>query len=89
MVCSETDLLLRYRIAAALVANILFDSALITELSSAEDVLPARYSNEMAALNEREADPFLDGEYKIILQLVGVMQVRQSLLYAVNRCILG
>lgn len=80
-------------IAAALVANILLSPQSVAELTSA----PANSASgageltwESHAWDGREAEPYLAGEYKMTLQLVGVMQygraAKQLADVAIDRC---
>lgn len=54
-------------------ANILFNGAVVDELTLADDVASDSAAQKLS-WDGRETDPYLDGEYKIVLQLVGVLQ---------------
>lgn len=67
------DLFLVCRVAAALVSNILFNHVAVYDLSAS---FVGERDNDSVSLSwdGRESDPYLAGEYKAVLQLVGVLQ---------------
>ena len=62
------------RVSAMLVANILQKHPLL------DDVVMEGGSRNGAVWDGRTSDPYLNGEYMVILQLVGVMNVRSIFL---------
>ena len=61
-----------FRVAAALVSNILFGHHTLFDMNSSVNDLEG---GSGGAWDGRESEPYLHGEYKLVLQLVAVLQV--------------
>ncbi|KAM0753591.1 hypothetical protein T439DRAFT_322487 [Meredithblackwellia eburnea MCA 4105] len=61
-------------VAAALVSNILFGNQTLFDMSSSVVELETASQYDKGTWDGREAEPFLQGEYKLVLQLVAVLQ---------------
>lgn len=80
LLCALSDWSCSTRVAAALVSNILFGHHTLFDMNSSVNELDGATSNEGGAWDGRESEPYLHGEYKLVLQLVAVLQVRTFLL---------
>ncbi|KAK4050677.1 hypothetical protein OIV83_003403 [Microbotryomycetes sp. JL201] len=68
-------------VAAVLVSNILFERA------STCDLAASMHESTTLGWDSRESDPYLSGEYKIVLQLVGVLPHGKTAKKLVDRAI--
>lgn len=72
-----------HRVAAALISNILFNHVAVYDLSASF----IDSDSISTAWDDRESDPYLAGEYKIVLQLIGVLQYGKTAKKLTDRAI--
>ncbi|KAI5474355.1 metal ion binding protein, partial [Pseudohyphozyma bogoriensis] len=72
-------------VAAALTSNILFNGAALEGLSAS--FVQGEHQPDNLAWDGRESDPLLNGEYKLILQLVSILRYGKLAKRLVDRCI--
>lgn len=63
------------RVAASLVANILFGLHTLFDMSASTIDVGVSEGDHGPLWDGREEEPYVNGEYKLVLQLVAVLQV--------------